>query len=142
MSVFDNEGNLWIITDGSQPRGTNNGGFACPTEGPNRGKVQQFLSGPVACEVCGGEFTPDNRTLFINIQHPGAIFSQAGLPTLENPASYWPDSTIDGGQKKQPRPSLLAVKNGRWGFGRMASKTATKQDWEGAFGRPSCMIQL
>jgi len=116
---FDNKGNIWIITDGSQPRGANNGGFACPTEGPERGKVKQFMSGPVACEVCGGEFTPDNRTLFLNIQHPGAVFAQAGLPTLENPSSYWPDSTIDGGRKKQPRPSLLAVKNGRWGFGRI-----------------------
>jgi secreted PhoX family phosphatase len=112
---FDNEGNLWIVTDGSQPRGTNNGGYAVPTEGPNRGKLRQFLSGPVDCEVCGAEFTPDNRTLFINIQHPGAVFAEEGLPTLENPSSYWPDSSVDGGPKKQPRPSLIAVRHGRFG---------------------------
>ncbi|MGF1456012.1 MAG: PhoX family phosphatase [Alphaproteobacteria bacterium] len=107
---FDNKGNLWIVTDGSQPRGTNNGAFAVPTFGPNRGRVQQFGSGPVDCEVCGCEFTPDNRTVFFNIQHPGAIFSQAGLPTLAEPSSYWPDSTIDGGSFAQPRPSLIAVR--------------------------------
>jgi len=116
---FDNEGNLWIVTDGSQPRGSNNGGFAVPTEGPNRGKLRQFLSGPVDCEVCGAEFTPDNRTMFINIQHPGATFASAGQPTLENPSSYWPDSSRDGGPVKQPRPSLLAVRNGRFGWRRV-----------------------
>jgi hypothetical protein len=116
---FDNYGNLWIVTDGSQPRGTNNGGYAVPTQGPNRGKLRQFLSGPVDCEVCGCEFTPDNRTLFVNIQHPGAVFSSADEPTLNEPSSYWPDSSKDGGVKKQPRPSLVAVRKGRFGFGRV-----------------------
>lgn len=116
---FDNDGNLWIITDGSQPRGTNNGGFAVPTEGPNRGKLRQFMSGPIDCEVCGGEFTPDNRTLFLNIQHPGGRFASFGNPTLEEPSSFWPDSSVDGGSKKQPRPSLVAIKNGRYGWGRV-----------------------
>ncbi len=106
---FDNRGNLWIVTDGSQPRGDNNGGFAVPTEGKARGFLRQFVAGPVDCEVCGAEFTPDNRAWFLNIQHPGATFARFGLPTLKNPSSYWPDSTIDGGVKKQPRPSLVAV---------------------------------
>ena len=116
---FDNLGNLWIVTDGTQPRGTNNGGFAVPTEGPNRGKLRQFLSGPVDCETCGAEFTPDNRTLFINVQHPGAVFALAGLPNLKNPSSYWPDSSVDGGAMKQPRPSLIAIRNGRFGWRRV-----------------------
>ncbi len=110
---FDNKGNLWIVTDGSQPRGTNNGGFAVPTFGPNRGRVQQFMSSPNSSEVCGAEFTPDNRTWFLNIQHPGAVFQAAGLPNLEQPSSYWPDSTIDGGEFAQPRPSLIAVRDAR-----------------------------
>jgi hypothetical protein len=113
---FDNKGNLWIVTDGSQPRGTNNGGYAVPTEGPNRGKLRQFLSGPVDCEVCGCEVTPDNRTVFFNIQHPGATFAALGFPTLAEPSSYWPDSSKDSGPKRQPRPSLIAVRNGRWGI--------------------------
>ncbi len=117
--AFDNEGNLWIVTDGSQPRGTNNGGFAVPTEGPNRGKLRQFMSGPIDCEVCGAEFTPDNRTLWLNIQHPGGRFASFGNPTLENPSSFWPDSWVGSGWKRQPRPSLIAVRNGRYGFGRV-----------------------
>jgi secreted PhoX family phosphatase len=33
---FDAAGNLWIVTDGTQPGGDNNNGcFVCPTEGPS-----------------------------------------------------------------------------------------------------------
>lgn len=100
--AFDNLGNLWLITDGGQPRGVNDGAFACPTEGPYRGLLRQFLSAPVGAEVCGGEFTPDDRALFIAIQHPG----QGG--TLAAPTSHWPD-----GNGLPPRPSLIAVSKQR-----------------------------
>ncbi len=105
--AFDNLGNLWIITDGRQPRGANNGAFVAPTMGPTRGYLRQFLSGPREAEICGGEFTPDNETWFLSIQHPG----EAG--TVENPTSYWPEGKKDpkqpGSPRKQPRPSVIAV---------------------------------
>jgi hypothetical protein len=47
------------------------------------------------------------------------VFSSADEPTLNEPSSYWPDSSKDGGVKKQPRPSLVAVRKGRFGFGRV-----------------------
>ncbi|MEM9529302.1 MAG: PhoX family phosphatase [Pseudomonadota bacterium] len=105
---FDNFGNLWIVTDGSQPTGTNNGTFAVPTYGPNRGRLRQFMSGPRDCEVCGCEFTPDGQTLFLAIQHPG----DGG--TLEAPTSYWPrsellNSDLQDAAPTQPLPSLVAV---------------------------------
>jgi secreted PhoX family phosphatase len=84
--TFDRKGNLWIATDG-QP-GTiqqNDGIFAVPVAGPDRGYLRQFMSGPVGAEVCGPEFTPDNSTLFCAIQHPG----EGG--TISNPTSRWPD---------------------------------------------------
>ncbi len=96
--AFDRHGNLWIATDGSQPLGANNAVFACPTAGPNRGRVEQFLSGPVDCEICGPEFTPDSQTFFCGVQHPGD-----GEP-LPNPTSDWPDR---GGLP--PRPSVISV---------------------------------
>jgi uncharacterized protein len=49
--AFDNRGNLWIATDG-QP-GTiqkNDGVFAVPVEGTDRGFLRQFLSSPVGAE--------------------------------------------------------------------------------------------
>lgn len=96
---FDSQGNLWIVTDGAQPRDTNDGCFACPTTGPERGYLRQFMSGPIGAEVCGCEFTPDDRTLFISIQHPG----EGG--TLKEPKSHWPD-----GGTSQPRPSVIAIR--------------------------------
>ena len=95
---FDADGNLWIVTDGNQPGGFNDGCFACPTEGPDRGRVRQFMSGPVGAEVCGCTFTADGGSLFLTLQHPG----EAGSAT--NPQSHWPD-----GGEAAPRPSVVAI---------------------------------
>jgi secreted PhoX family phosphatase len=95
---FDAAGNLWIVTDGVQPGDNNNGCFVCPTEGPERGCVRQFMSGPVGAEVCGCEITADGRALFLALQHPGAG-GTAAVPT-----SHWPD-----GGMAAPRPSVIAI---------------------------------
>ena len=97
--TFDARGNLWIATDG-QP-GTirvNDGIFAVPVDGPDRGYLRQFLSGPAGAEVTGPEFTPDNSTLFCSIQHPG----EGG--TLASPTSRWPN-----GGSSFARASVVAV---------------------------------
>ncbi|HKU16282.1 MAG TPA: PhoX family phosphatase [Steroidobacteraceae bacterium] len=95
---FDRDGNLWIVSDGPQPRGANDGCWVCPTEGPQRGRLQQFMSGPFGAEICGCQFTPDCETLFLSIQHPGEGGSVA------EPRSHWPD-----GPGTQPRSSVIAV---------------------------------
>jgi uncharacterized protein len=95
---FDAAGNLWIVTDGTQPNGNNDGCWVCPTAGPERGRLQQFMSGPLGCEVCGCQFSPDGETLFLSIQHPGEGGSTA------DPKSHWPD-----GPGTQPRASVIAV---------------------------------
>ena len=97
---FDPAGNLWIVTDGTQPDDNNNGCFVCPTEGPDRGFVRQFMSGPVGAEIAGATFSPDGQTLFLNVQHPGSG------STIEEPNSHWPD-----GGDSQPRSSLVAVRS-------------------------------
>ena len=97
--AFDRRGNLWIATDG-QP-GTirrNDGIYVVPVGGPNRGFLRQFLSAPMGAEVCGPEFTPDNRTLFCAIQHPG----EGG--TVEKPAGVWPDGSVPA------RPAVVALR--------------------------------
>ena len=105
---FDLEGNLWIVTDGMQPQEVNDGCWVCPTSGPERGKLQQFMSGPIGAEVCGVQFTPDNETLFFSIQHPGENGS------VDAPKSHWPD-----GGSAQPRASVIAVR--KEGGGRVGS---------------------
>ena len=96
---FDAAGNLWIVTDGPQPGNNNNGCFVCPTSGPERGLIKQFMSAPVDAEVCGCTFTPDHETLFLSIQHPG----EGG--TLDNLSSHWPD-----GGDAVPRSSVIAIR--------------------------------
>jgi secreted PhoX family phosphatase len=105
--TFDRKGNVWIATDG-QPSSAdigkpNDGIHAAPTGGPDRGYLRQFLSGPKGCEICGPEFSDDNRTLFCAIQHPG---EDGGLP---NAVSNWPD------RGTCPRPSVVAVRHAEGG---------------------------
>jgi len=102
--ALDDTGNLWLVTDGTQPGGGNNGCFVIATVGPDAGRAWQVLAAPAGSEVCGCEFTPDGRALLLTIQHPG----EGG--TLSRPLSAWPD-----GPGHAPRPSLIALrrKDGR-----------------------------
>lgn len=95
---FDDAGNLWIATDG-QERALKyrDGFFAVPTSGPDRGKLRQFMASVLGSEVCGPEFTPDGKTAFLAIQHPGEG------STFEKPSTRWPDGT------GVPRPSVIAI---------------------------------
>jgi secreted PhoX family phosphatase len=95
---IDPQGRLWIVTDTDSKNHPNNGCYVVPTRGPERGLLKQLASGPTGCEMCGCEFTPDGRTLFLAIQHPG----EGG--TLDAPRSHWPD-----GDGRAARASLLAV---------------------------------
>jgi len=97
--TFDESGNLWITTDGDQPRGNNDGCYVCPTEGKDRGAVRQFMSGPVGAEISGCEVTPDGGSLLLGIQHPG----EGG--SVEAPISSWPE-----GGTSAPRPSVVAIR--------------------------------
>ena len=95
---IDPQGRLWIVTDSDNKGYPNNGCFVMETGGPQRGLLKQLASGPVGCELCGCEFTPDGKTLFLAIQHPG----EGG--TLDEPRSHWPD-----GPGFPARAALLAV---------------------------------
>ena len=96
--AFDGNGNLWIATDGQPSKlGQADAVYVVPTAGPERGRVRRFLTGVPRGEVCGPEFTPDYRTLFVGIQHPGEGTG------LETPASTFPDGDF-------PRPSVVAAR--------------------------------
>ncbi len=65
--------------------------------------VRRFLVGPKDCEVTGFAITPDAKTIFVNIQHPG----EDG--TLAAPTSAWPDSQTNAGSKKRPRSATVVI---------------------------------
>lgn len=105
--IFDAEGNLWMVTDISSSRLNkgiykfqgNNGLFFFRTEGPYAGIAYQFASGPAECEMTGPAWTPDGKTLFLSIQHPGEESESA-----ESPSSHWPN-----GGTEIPRPATVAI---------------------------------
>ncbi|MEV0895559.1 PhoX family phosphatase [Actinoplanes sp. NPDC049802] len=84
--AFDSAGNLWISTDGNA-LGSNDGLFATPIEGKERGHLRQFLTVPKGAETCGPFITSDDRSVFVAVQHPGEITGAS----IDKPASVWPD---------------------------------------------------
>jgi uncharacterized protein len=106
--VFDPYGNLWMVTDISSSRvgkgiytfQGNNAMFFFSTEGPDAGRAFQFASGPNECELTGPYWTPDGRTLFLAVQHPGEESE-----SLNDLTSNWPNLNGD----PMPRPGVVAI---------------------------------
>lgn len=101
--TFDQSGNLWIATDGMpKTTGYNDGLFVSQVSGANKAIPKRFLSAPIGAEVCGPEFTPDFKTLFVSIQHPGEGSS------FDNPSTNWPEENPQAGGTP-PKPSVVAI---------------------------------
>jgi hypothetical protein len=64
--------------------------------------LKRFLVGPKECEITGVDSTPDGRTLFVGIQHPG----EGGTPAA--PSSNWPQSQT-GTASGRPRSAVVAI---------------------------------
>ncbi|SDT14336.1 PhoX family protein [Pseudomonas oryzae] len=98
---FDPQGRLWIQTDmsGSQLSSGPFGNNQMLVADPASGEVKRFLVGPLGAEVTGIAATPDMRTLFVNIQHPGEG------STATNLLSSWPD-----GPGRRPRSATVAIR--------------------------------
>lgn len=111
MAVVDHHGRLWIGTDGNTHRATgrSDGIWALETDGDKRGLSRHFFRCPVGAELCGPTFTPDDRNLFVAVQHPaddGQEWAEFGRPSsFEDPATRWPDFK-DG---MPPRPSVVVI---------------------------------
>jgi uncharacterized protein len=112
---FDHDGRLWIQTDisnSSQNRADRGydriGNNQMLVADPSTGEVRRFLVGPRGCEITGIDVTPDRRTMFVNVQHPGESTTFWGNPTPANPraVSNWPDFDPDG----RPRAATVVVR--------------------------------
>lgn len=93
---FDSNGLLWIQTDGNYSNEKDfagHGNNQMLAADPSTGEIQRFLVGPNECEVTGLTWSPDRRTMFVGIQHPG-----------ERGNSHWPE-----GGDAVPRSAVIAV---------------------------------
>ncbi len=122
--VFDDRGLLWIQTDdgaytdvtncmmlAAVPGKVGDGSAVTAAGGTATIKgadatadtVRRFLVGPKDCEITGITVTPDGKTLFFNVQHPG----EDG--TLAAPTSTWPASQTTATSTQRPRSSTVVV---------------------------------
>jgi uncharacterized protein len=107
---FDPRGILWVQTDisaGSLGRGAyqnlpNNCMLAVD---PRDQEFRRFLIGPRNCEITGVDLTPDLRTMFVNIQHPGEKSRARSDPGNPRAISSWPDAETTG----RPRSATIAI---------------------------------
>jgi hypothetical protein len=108
---FDKDGRLWIQTDigeGQQNRGPHEqfGNNAMLCANPVTGEIRRFLTGPIGQEITGCTTTPDGRTMFINVQHPGATTTPENF-AAGNINSRWPD----GGTSIPRSATVVITKN-------------------------------
>lgn len=101
--AIDPSGRLWVATDGNERTGANDGVWALSTDGDARGTGRAFFRAPDGAEVCGPRFTPDGKTLFLAVQHPG----DGRGATFENPSTRWPDFD----ENAPARPSVVAIRH-------------------------------
>ena len=105
----DRRGVLWIETDVSTST-LNHGDYArlgnnmMLATDPTTGEVRRFLTGPGGCEITGVIGTPDGRTMFVNIQHPGETASERSDPARPTAVSSWPDGA------GRPRSATIAIR--------------------------------
>ena len=105
--AFDPAGNLWFTSDisgsaiGKTPYEAfkNNGLYVVPRFGTQVGEVIQVASAPYDAEFTGPFFTPDGKTLFVSVQHPGETSD-----SLDNLSSHWPE-----GGDAIPKPSVITI---------------------------------
>ncbi len=107
----DGRGILWIQCDmstSSMGKGDlknfgNNMMLAADTK---TGEVRRFLVGPAGCEITGATSTPDGKTMFINVQHPGEPANETSDPKNPRAISNWPEKKANG----RPRSATVVIR--------------------------------
>lgn len=89
--AFSSDGMLWIQTDGddsNEEEFEGQGNNQMLVGNPETGEIARFLTAPNGAEVTGLTWSPDRKTAFVGIQHPGGS---------------WPDNV------GKPRSSVISV---------------------------------
>jgi uncharacterized protein len=113
-AAVDPAGQLWIATDQGRNwplTGAADGIWALDTDGAARGMAKLFFRCPIGAEMCGPRFTPDGKTLFVAVQHPGtdgmvAYPAFGRHPSFDDPGTRWPNNSDS---KMPPQPSVVMI---------------------------------
>ncbi len=108
---FDPRGTLWIQTDAHATNMYKGeyagvGSNAMLAADVRTGETRRFLVGPVNCEITGATCTPDMKTMFVNIQHPGESPSDRSDPANPSKFSTWPS----GQAGARPRSATVVIR--------------------------------
>lgn len=74
--------------------------------------LRRFLVGPVDCEITGCTETPDGKTIFVNIQHPGESIAKADIANPAKYLSHWPANAgygAGGAATARPRSATIVI---------------------------------
>lgn len=124
--AFDSRGILWLQTDDSAytdvtncmmlaalPGFVGDGTTATTSSGQltrvgakvNDSNLRRFLVGPKEAEITGITLTPDNKAIFVNIQHPGEESA-----SFDQPNSHWPATQANAGNTTaRPRSATIVI---------------------------------
>ncbi|MBK6902242.1 MAG: DUF839 domain-containing protein [Saprospirales bacterium] len=108
--AFDPAGNLWFTSDISGAAMNNedypqylpfknNSLFVVPIKGDQAGQVIRIANAPTGAEFTGPLFSPDGKSLFLSVQHPGE-----NTPSPDQVNSHWPD-----GGNSIPKPAVVVI---------------------------------
>ena len=109
--MIDERGVIWVQTDmspalllkGDHAIYGNNQMLAID---PVTREARRFLTGPRGCEITGACLTPDGKTMFVNMQHPGEVGAIGTDSNDPRKLSNWPDFRPDG----RPRSATVVVR--------------------------------
>lgn len=96
--MYDTQGRLWIQTDGkfhNQGDFEGMGNNQMLVADSNSGEINRFMVGPKGSEITGLTWSPDRKTMFVGIQHPG----------IKGATSTFPH----GEEGKTPRSSVIGI---------------------------------
>ena len=71
---------------------------------PGTAKLKRFLVGPSQAEITGITESPDGKSLFVNIQHPGEDMPVADIGDPTRYTSHWPDGGL-----ARPRSATIVI---------------------------------
>ena len=109
---FDQFGRLWIQTDQAGNAAgdwVNIGANIMACADPGTKEIRRFLTAPPRSEVTGVVNTPDGKTMFVGIQHPGEDSLAANPAALSN----WPQSQFTSNSAGEALPNTPGLSRPR-----------------------------